>query len=109
MVAVHHCDGDEHVDRDHKRDQMREQSEDEQDSAGELCDGGDIAEPVRQAERGDEVSVVLKTTVRDDLGVAMKDHGCAEDETQEERTKGLQAVEPLDHASSVDAIVEDWR
>jgi hypothetical protein len=109
VVAVHHCDSEQHVDSDHKRDEMGEQAEDEQDAAYELGKGGDIAEPVREAERSDEVSVVLERAVRDDLRVAMKDHRGAENETQEERTKGLQAVQPLDHVSSVDAKVEEWR
>ena len=53
------------------------------------------------------MSVMVQRAVGHDFRVAVIDHRCAEDEAQEKRAEGLQAVEPLDHGFSVAVRLED--
>ena len=57
----------------------------------------------------DVVGVVIERAMRYDLAVAVHDHGDAEGEAQEERAKGLQAVEPFRHKTRRFLVLEEYR
>jgi hypothetical protein len=107
VVAIDRDESDEHVDRDQEGGEAGEETEDQEYAAHELGEGGDVAEPSGEAKRRYEVGVVVECAVGNDFRVAVIDHRRAEDEAQKKSAEGLQAVEPLDHVSSVDAGLED--
>ena len=90
-------EGHEHIDGDQSCNEPREQTDDEENATDELGVGGDVAEPIRQVERGDVVGVVIERAVGYDFSVAVDRHGDTECEAHEQGAKGLQAVEPFRH------------
>lgn len=104
-VEIDADDSDEQVAGNHERGEAGKQAKQEKDAAEELGEGGDIAEPRRDTEGGDEVAVVVEcaegTGVQalrgDDLGVSMEDHGDAEHQAQKRCSPRLETAQPTAH------------
>jgi hypothetical protein len=91
VLPVNLGDGDAHVDEDGKRGAAREKSEDQEDAASELGQGGDVAEPGGKSQAGDVARVFVHVAV-DFVGSVADEHD-AQGEAEREQGQGLHAVE----------------
>ncbi len=105
-MAVDGDQGYKHVAGDHEGGEAGKEAKKDEDASNEFGEGGDVAEPMGEAKRGDEVAVVIESgervaaveaAGRDDFAVAVVDHRAAEDEAQKEGPPGLEAVERFGH------------
>lgn len=99
-------DGEEHVDGGKDGPEAGEQAEKKADTADELGDGGEVAEPCGHAERVDEGGVVVHGGERrcsvggNNLAPTPIGEGEAKREAEEEGCGGLEAFKPLAHTDS---------
>ncbi len=88
---MHLPDGDRQVDADREGGGAGEESRQDQQPAQKLGEGGDVAQPSRQAQSGDHLRMMVQASKN--LVVAVDDHDGAQGQAHEEKSKRLQAIE----------------
>jgi hypothetical protein len=91
IVEVNFPDGHGHVNADGKGRHASEQTQEDEQAAKEFSKGRKIGRPGREAEAGDELGVVVKST--EDFVVSVDEHDRAQGEAHNKECEGLQAIE----------------
>jgi hypothetical protein len=98
VVEVHFGNGDGEIDADGEGGDAREEAEQNEQSAEELSESGEISRPAWESEAGDEVSVVVKSA--ENLVVTVNEHDGTQGETHDKECERLQAIEVAHRGSS---------
>src|ERR1700733_14512722 len=88
---MHLPDSDDHFDQDRQREETREQSQHERNSAEEFCSSGKIGHPRGQSEGSYRVHVMMKPA--EDFFVAMRNQDSADGQPHDKLRERLQAVQ----------------
>ena len=98
VVPMSFPDSDEHINGNGAGGDSGEEPGQDEQSAQEFGERRNVAEPVREAKRMDEINVVVQPA--EDIVISVHDHDCANCQAHDEQAEGLQAVEVAQGFSS---------
>lgn len=90
VVPMHFPDGHDHVDADGESGEAGEESGQDEQSAKEFGEGGQVGGPCGESQAGDELGVMMESAK--DFVIAMDDHNGPQGQTHEQQSERLQTI-----------------